>query len=201
MTIGAQVDDKSTRRQLVVHAHYDAETGGWWADSDDVPGLITEAPTYHGLIGRVVAVVPELCKANNIAVDDGYELHFHSDRRGPRMTAEELDKALSGLAERIWEALQNDDVSDRLHQLVAAKLDLDGVDREELDLTDDAAVALFEGHDPDNPQIIRPKAFVPSREWATNSHYNLALQWVLNQAICRMQVAHKFPSDIGKSDV
>ena len=201
MVVGAPVEERSAaRRQFVVRAHHDDETGGWWADSDDVPGLVTEAATYDELVDRVIAVVPELCKANDITVAKGDVIRIRREWGNHRMTSAELDQALSKLAEDIWAALRNDDtVSDLLHELVAAKLDLDGVDRRDSELTDATAVAIFEGHDPDNPRVIRPKAFVPSREWAKNSLYNLALQWVLNQAICRMQVEHRFPSDIGKS--
>ena len=202
MVVGVPLDklSASSHRQFVVRAHRDAETGGWWADSDDVPGLVTEGATYSELVDRVLAVVPELCKANAIAIADGDVIHVQGETGARRVTNEELDRALSELGDRIWNALQRDDsVSDMLYELVEAKLAFDGVDRQESDPTEEAAVAIFNERDPDNPVVIRPKEFVQSTEWAKNSLYNLALQWVLNQAIARMQLEHKFPSDVGKS--
>ncbi len=47
-----------------VHAHRDPETGYWWAESDDVPGLVTEAPTFEELERNILDLVPELLAAN-----------------------------------------------------------------------------------------------------------------------------------------
>ncbi len=43
-----------------VHATFDVEAGVWWAESDDLPGLVSEAPTLEGLIDRVTAVAADL---------------------------------------------------------------------------------------------------------------------------------------------
>lgn len=48
----------------VVRAHHDPESGWWWADSDDIVGLATEAPTYEALVERVRAVAPEIIAAS-----------------------------------------------------------------------------------------------------------------------------------------
>lgn len=87
MVIGAPGNRQSVlRRQFVVRAHHDAESGGWWADSDDLPGLVTEAPTYDELVERVMAVVPELCRANNIAIADGDLVKVEGDTGTPCVT-------------------------------------------------------------------------------------------------------------------
>jgi predicted RNase H-like HicB family nuclease len=67
-----------------VSVNYDPEANGWWAESDDVPGLVTEAPTWEGLIERVVAVVPELMEANEPGVGTitlVFEGQFHAERQ------------------------------------------------------------------------------------------------------------------------
>ncbi len=47
-----------------IQASYDPETKVWWAESDDLPGLVSEAPTLDALIDRVTAVAAELLVAN-----------------------------------------------------------------------------------------------------------------------------------------
>jgi hypothetical protein len=191
----------SSTRRLVVRAHQDGRTGIWWADSEDVPGLVTEAPTYHELVDRIAGIAPELCKANNIPLRDGDVFQIIPYRGVPAMTKEELDDALSRLGERIWDAISSDDHAfDLLHDLVESKLALDGVERTESELSDAAAQAIFSEQDPENPQIVRPKEFVESREWAKNSLYNLTLHWVLDQALARMKIRHRFASEVGQHD-
>jgi len=51
-------------KTLVVRAEWDAEGGMWVADSDDVPGLVTEAPTLDALAERALAAIPELLQEN-----------------------------------------------------------------------------------------------------------------------------------------
>jgi predicted RNase H-like HicB family nuclease len=48
----------------VVRAHWDAEAKVWWAESDDVPGLVTEAADINVLIDNILALVPELIELN-----------------------------------------------------------------------------------------------------------------------------------------
>ncbi|MBV8912311.1 MAG: DUF1902 domain-containing protein [Acetobacteraceae bacterium] len=47
-----------------VRANFDPETRVWWAESDDIPGLVSEAPTLDALMDRVLAVAGELLQAN-----------------------------------------------------------------------------------------------------------------------------------------
>ena len=49
---------------LAVHAHWDAEAHVWWAESDDVPGLATEAATFPELVKHVQSLAPILMREN-----------------------------------------------------------------------------------------------------------------------------------------
>ena len=48
-----------------VHAQWDDEANVWVASSDDVPGLVTEAPTTEELITRLKVMIPELMALNS----------------------------------------------------------------------------------------------------------------------------------------
>ena len=48
----------------VVTAFWDAEAGVWVAQSDDVPGLVAEAPTPRELEAKLKVLVPELLELN-----------------------------------------------------------------------------------------------------------------------------------------
>lgn len=47
-------------REVHVSAFWDAEASVWVAESDDVPGLITEAETMDALAKKLEVLVPEL---------------------------------------------------------------------------------------------------------------------------------------------
>lgn len=49
-----------------VQAIWDAEAAVWVATSDDVPGLVTEAPTYEALADKLRTMIPELLEANEL---------------------------------------------------------------------------------------------------------------------------------------
>ena len=49
---------------LTVRAEWDPEAGVWVAESDDVPGLVTEADTLERLVERLRVLVPELLELN-----------------------------------------------------------------------------------------------------------------------------------------
>jgi hypothetical protein len=40
---------------------------------------------------------------------------------------------------------------------------------------------------------VRPKKFVPPSEWAKLALYNLAMDWVIDQALVRMKLESKWP--------
>ncbi len=48
-----------------VLAHWDQGAGVWWAESEDVRGLVAEAATLEELIADLRSVVPELLTMNH----------------------------------------------------------------------------------------------------------------------------------------
>ncbi len=69
--------DPDIRRVTATH---DAETGLWWAESDDLPGLVSEAPTFEALMDRVIEVAPELLDLNG-EVGRSVTLEFRAIRQ------------------------------------------------------------------------------------------------------------------------
>ena len=49
-----------------VEAFWDSEAGVWVAESEDVPGLVTEADTIEALTAKLREMIPELLLVNNI---------------------------------------------------------------------------------------------------------------------------------------
>ena len=54
-----------------IFADWDSEASVWVAKSDDVPGLVTEAPTPEELKAKLEVLVPELLEANAHLLEDG----------------------------------------------------------------------------------------------------------------------------------
>lgn len=50
------------------------------AESEDVPGLATEAPTLDELLAKLAVVVPELLEENGVGVEPPVELHLEATR-------------------------------------------------------------------------------------------------------------------------
>jgi len=50
---------------LKVRATWDPEARVWVAESDDVPGLITEAATQEALIQKLADIIPVLLEENS----------------------------------------------------------------------------------------------------------------------------------------
>jgi len=67
-------------RALKVRAFWDGEAGVWVAESEDVPGLATEAPTLEELLAKLAVVVPELLEENGVRVEPPVELHLEATR-------------------------------------------------------------------------------------------------------------------------
>ena len=63
-----------------VQATYDPKAGVWWAESEDLPGLVSEAPTLDALVDRVMAVAGELLEANGTPAA-GVSLQFSVTRQ------------------------------------------------------------------------------------------------------------------------
>ena len=65
-----------------IEAFWDNDARVWVAESEDVPGLITEADTIESLTEKLKQMIPELLQLNNIvtssyAGDIGFELISH----------------------------------------------------------------------------------------------------------------------------
>ena len=52
--------------RYTVLATWDGEAGVWVATSDDVPGLVTEAPSEDALNEKLRILIPELLELNGI---------------------------------------------------------------------------------------------------------------------------------------
>lgn len=52
---------------FLIVATWDDEAGVWVAESDDIPGLATEAATKEQLEEKLRTMIPELCEANRVA--------------------------------------------------------------------------------------------------------------------------------------
>lgn len=67
-------------RTLKVQALWDGEAGVWVAESDDVPGLATEAATLEELLAKLAVMVPELLEENGVALELPVELRPEATR-------------------------------------------------------------------------------------------------------------------------
>jgi predicted RNase H-like HicB family nuclease len=64
----------STATALTIRAVWDDEAKVYVAESDDVPGLITEADTVSALVQKLKYLIPELLDENGYS--DGDEIPF-----------------------------------------------------------------------------------------------------------------------------
>ncbi|PIZ23718.1 MAG: hypothetical protein CO065_08210 [Comamonadaceae bacterium CG_4_9_14_0_8_um_filter_57_21] len=53
-------------QQFHVRASWDSEARVWFASSDDVPGLATEADNLEALGAKLQTMIPELLEANGV---------------------------------------------------------------------------------------------------------------------------------------
>lgn len=60
--------------QVKVSAFWDAEADVWVAESDDVPGLVTEADSLELLMPKLKVLIPELLDANGL--DGSHDVPF-----------------------------------------------------------------------------------------------------------------------------
>lgn len=64
-----------------VLAHWDAQAQVWWAESEDVPGLVAEAKAHDALIEELRRIIPELLDLNCPEAGRGmHTLHIVSDQ-------------------------------------------------------------------------------------------------------------------------
>ena len=115
---------------------------------------------------------------------------------GTRFTGRSFPERLSELSSRIWQAIQSDDeISEMLFELADEKLSLDKVSPGDTRLDSDHAEAIMGEGDPETLEERRLR--VPPGEWLKYSLFNLALDWVLDQALMRMKLEQKWPFQEG----
>ncbi|VFM99368.1 MAG: protein of unknown function (DUF1902) [Candidatus Kentron sp. G] len=73
-----------TGKMIHVKAIWDDEANVWVAESDDIPGLITEASGWERLMEKLRVLIPELLEANGM-LEEGTEseipFHLLGERR------------------------------------------------------------------------------------------------------------------------
>ncbi|MEI8397096.1 MAG: DUF1902 domain-containing protein [Rhodospirillaceae bacterium] len=62
-------------KTFVFDAHWDAETGWWWAENQEIP-VVTEAENFDALVERVVPIALEMIVENRCA-DPGDDVIIH----------------------------------------------------------------------------------------------------------------------------
>ncbi len=67
-------------RTFEVMAHWDHEAGVWWAQSDDVPGLVAENETLEAMTSQLKQLVPELLRVNLGIVEPTIQFRLIADR-------------------------------------------------------------------------------------------------------------------------
>lgn len=65
---------------IEIRAEWDDEAQVWVATSDDVTGLVTEAPTIEALVERLRAIIPELMELNRGIVGQAFEFRVTGER-------------------------------------------------------------------------------------------------------------------------
>ena len=66
-------------KEVNIRAFWDDEASVWVAESDDVPGLVTEAETMESLQEKLRELIPELLELSGMAHTTA-TIHLHSDR-------------------------------------------------------------------------------------------------------------------------
>jgi predicted RNase H-like HicB family nuclease len=72
-------------KPYTVKVEWDEEAQVWLATSEDVPGLVTEAPTFETMLDKLRVMVPEMLELNGVlSADDAARAPF-------RVLAEKLE--------------------------------------------------------------------------------------------------------------
>jgi len=67
-------------RPIEVRALWDDEAGVWVAESEQVPGLITEAETFEDLVAKVQGLIPELLELNAPELKGAHTVNLKAER-------------------------------------------------------------------------------------------------------------------------
>ncbi|HSA81810.1 MAG TPA: DUF1902 domain-containing protein [Geminicoccaceae bacterium] len=67
-------------REYEVRAFWDPEASVWVAESEDVPGLVTEAETVEQLIAKLQVMVPEVLDANGVSKEKDVSIKLVAER-------------------------------------------------------------------------------------------------------------------------
>ena len=63
-----------------VLAHWDDTAGVWWAESEDVRGLVAESATLEGLLDDIKHLIPDLLELNHGSSARQVQIHLLADR-------------------------------------------------------------------------------------------------------------------------
>jgi predicted RNase H-like HicB family nuclease len=63
-----------------VLAHWDDKPGVWWAESEDVRGLVAESATLDALLEDIKNLVPDLLELNHGGAAREAQIHLLADR-------------------------------------------------------------------------------------------------------------------------
>jgi predicted RNase H-like HicB family nuclease len=74
--------EHNTIRMLIVRAQWDDEARVWVAESDDVPGLATEAETVEALMRKLEVMIPEMLELNAPGAQSSVPFQLLAERRG-----------------------------------------------------------------------------------------------------------------------
>jgi predicted RNase H-like HicB family nuclease len=82
LTAFEQTDESKhwSGQRITVTAFWDEEAGVWVAESEDVPGLITEAKTFEALSKKLESLIPELLEANGSSLPLNAHIHLEAQR-------------------------------------------------------------------------------------------------------------------------
>ncbi len=67
-------------QDIEVQAVWDSEAGVWVAESDQVPGLTTEAETVEQLVFKLESLIPELLELNTPELSGTYTVRLKAER-------------------------------------------------------------------------------------------------------------------------
>ncbi len=68
------------KSRYVVRAYWDAEASCYWAESEDIPGLVSEAATFDELVQKVLDIAPVLLELNDRHDGEDLPIHIMADR-------------------------------------------------------------------------------------------------------------------------